>query len=131
MGWKLCQRLHTSSLVKSRPLRSIRQRDPAPGGTAFATNFTDAASGATIHRWEFADVPQAFPEPDMPSLYTCVHRLLLSTEADWRDLSRWYDRLCQPRLELALRHPPHPAQLGQFGPPSCCRRRLFAIASRS
>ena len=94
--------LHTFYEVAApaeRPLRSIRQRDPAPGGTAFATNFTDAASGATIHRWEFADVPQAFPEPDMPSLYTCVHRLLLSTEADWRDLSRWYDRLCQPRLD--------------------------------
>ena len=82
-----------------RPLRSIQLRDPAPCGSSFSTNFVDGATGATIHRWEFADVPQAFPEPDMPSLYTCVQRLLLSTEADWRDLSRWYDRLCQPRLD--------------------------------
>ena len=94
--------LHTFYEVAApaeRPLRSIQLRDPAPGGTSFTTNFVDAASGATVHRWEFADVPQAFPEPDMPRIYTCVHRLLLSTEADWRDLSRWYDRLCQPRLD--------------------------------
>ena len=83
-----------------RPLRSIQLRDPVPGcGASLVTNFVDEASGATIHRWDFRDVPQAFPEPDMPSLYTCVQRLLLSTEADWRDLSRWYDRICQPRLD--------------------------------
>ena len=92
--------LYEVAAPAERPLRSIALRNPAPGaGETFATNFVDAATGATIPRWEFHDVPQVFPEPDMPRLYTCVQRLLLSTEADWRDISRWYDRLCQPRLD--------------------------------
>ena len=82
----------------ARPLKSIQLRDPVGKGPLYTT--APAPSGnATLHRWESSDMPQVFPEPDMPRLYTCVERLLVSTESDWRDLSRWYDRLCQPRLD--------------------------------
>ena len=83
------------SAPNALPIRSIQLRAPVEG----SHEYTTAANGnSTLHRWEFRDIPQVFKEPDMPALYTCVQRLLLSTESDWRDLSRWYDRLCQPRL---------------------------------
>lgn len=51
------------------------------------------------HRWEVRNVPQAFPEPKMPTLYTCVQRLLVSTIPEWEDVSKWYWSLCEPHLK--------------------------------
>lgn len=81
------------------PIRSIQLRDRPTDSGSEAEYTTQELETATLHRWEFRNVPQVFPEPSTPELYTCVQRLLLSTESDWRDLSRWYDRLCQPRLD--------------------------------
>ncbi|MEM4247993.1 MAG: DUF3857 domain-containing protein, partial [Candidatus Nanoarchaeia archaeon] len=53
----------------------------------------------TLHRWTVKNVPQMFPEPNMPSPYSVVQRLLLSTIKDWRDVSKWYWGLCVPHLE--------------------------------
>ncbi|MFA7173770.1 MAG: DUF3857 domain-containing protein [Kiritimatiellia bacterium] len=45
--------------------------------------------------WLVQDVPQIFPEPDMPPMHTQVQRLLLSTIKDWRSVSLWYWALCK------------------------------------
>ncbi len=84
------------SAPAERPLRHLRLRD------AVSNRVQQAASrlpdGRTLHQWEVRDVPQVFPEPNMPPLHTVVQRLMVSTAEDWPALSRWYWELCQPRL---------------------------------
>lgn len=55
--------------------------------------------GRILMRWEAANVPQAFEEPEMPPFYTQVQHLMLSTLPDWPTMSRWYWNLCLPHLE--------------------------------
>ena len=56
------------------------------------------APGRTLLRWDVRDVPQAFPEPSMPPLSTCVQAIRLSTAQDWPTISRWYWNICAPHL---------------------------------
>ena len=56
-------------------------------------------NGRIIYKWQASDVPQAIPEPEMPSLYTCCQRLLAGTAKDWQSISRWYYNLCRPRMD--------------------------------
>lgn len=78
-----------------RPLAVLRLRGEIPGKVSYQE---ERKPEGTWHRWRVQDVPQVFPEPDMPPLHTVVQRLLLSTVADWREISRWYWTLCAPRL---------------------------------
>ena len=89
---------YTVSAPDERPIRHFCLRAPVEGTV---TNFTAKTSekGHTLHTWEIRNVPQAFPEPNMPPLYTVAQRLLLSTAEDWQSLSRWYWNLCKPHLE--------------------------------
>ncbi len=62
--------------------------------------FTQTTSGPTnCYVWDARNVPQMFPEPSMPAMHTVVQRALLSTIPDWQTVSRWYDELCEPRLQ--------------------------------
>ena len=89
---------YTVSAPDERPIRHFCLRAPVEGTV---TNFTAKASevGRTLHTWEIRNVPQAFPEPNMPALYTVAQRLLLSTAEDWQSLSKWYWNLCKPHLD--------------------------------
>ena len=89
---------YTVSAPDERPVRHFCLRSPVEGTV---TNFSAKASeaGHTLHTWEIRNVPQAFPEPDMPSFYTVAQHLLLSTAEDWESLSRWYWGLCKPHLD--------------------------------
>ncbi len=49
--------------------------------------------------WTGRNVPQVFPENGMPEVSTCCQRLLVSTVADWKDVSRWYYNLCKGHLQ--------------------------------
>lgn len=80
----------------TRPLTHVRLRDPVSNSVQYAAQ--KLVDGRTLHRWDIHDVPQMFPEPDMPPMETVVQRVLLSTAADWPSLSRWYWNLSQPRL---------------------------------
>lgn len=80
----------------ARPLSVIRLRDELPDAPAEYVAEPNAAG--ILHRWTVRNVPQAFPEPDMPPLHTVVRRLLVSTIMDWRQISRWYWELCAPRI---------------------------------
>jgi len=55
--------------------------------------------GYTRLKWTARNVPQAFPEPDMPPLSRCVQTLRLSTVPDWETVSRWYWAISTPHLE--------------------------------
>lgn len=55
-------------------------------------------NGRKLLKWTAKDVPQAFPEPNMPPLSRCAQTLRLSTIKDWPTVSRWYWKLCEPHL---------------------------------
>lgn len=78
------------------PIRHKVLRDPVTHTVTYTE--TPLSNGRTLHAWHVRNVPQMFPEPDMPPLHTQVQRLLLSTLADWRTVSRWYWNLCLPAL---------------------------------
>lgn len=78
------------------PLRRIELKSPV-GRTVTAT--TNVVDGRTVHRWEVRDVPQIFPEPNMPNLYAVAQRLLVSTIPDWQTVSKWYWDISAPHIE--------------------------------
>ncbi len=79
-----------------KPLKSIVRRDPSPGVFLYGTE--RRPDGSVSHVWTARDVPQAFPEPGMPAVHTCLSRVMVSTADDWREISRWYWKLCEPHL---------------------------------
>ena len=81
----------------ARPLQHILLRNPVSNTVVYAT--TALPGGRTLHRWTVRDVPQMFPEPDMPGMETVVQRVILSTATNWPSLSRWYWELSKPRLD--------------------------------
>ncbi len=78
------------------PLAARIIKDPVAGSVKFSETHPD---GRIVYRWVASDVPAVVPEPDMPPLWSCVQRLLVSTAKDWREVSRWYYKLCRPRLD--------------------------------
>lgn len=66
------------------------------GSVEFAETKKD---GRILYTWTAENVPQVVPEPDMPPLYMCVQRLLVSTAKDWPEISQWYYGVCRPRLD--------------------------------
>jgi len=72
-------------------------RDPLSNTVTYTE--TKMPDGRIRYLWKVRNVPQMFPEPNMPPLQTVAQRLMLSTLKDWRDVSRWYWNLCQPALQ--------------------------------
>ncbi len=78
-----------------RPIRSKAVRHAL--GNVVASEVTNA-NGTVVHRFEARNVPRMFPEPEMPPMWTEVQNVRLSTAADWREISTWYWKLCEPHL---------------------------------
>lgn len=79
-----------------RPLANVLLKNPVEGTVTYTT---EPWAGGTLHRWVVRDVPRMFEEPNMPPVYTCVQRLLVSTIPNWETISTWYWNLSRPRLE--------------------------------
>ena len=79
----------------SRPLKRIAIRNPLGN---VITNVTKLADGSLVHTFTATNSAQAFPEPDMPPLYTQVQNIRVSTASDWPEISKWYWDLCAPHL---------------------------------
>jgi hypothetical protein len=80
---------------KGRPLKKMAIRHPL--GNVVETH-EPLADGGMLHVYAATNSAQAFPEPDMPPLYTQVQNVRVSTAADWPEVSRWYWDLCAPHL---------------------------------
>jgi len=78
------------------PLRNIAIRDEVEGTVRHSHR---KEGDRILYRWEVTGVPRMYREPNMPPLHTVVQRLLVSTIPDWREISRWYWRLCKSHLE--------------------------------
>lgn len=83
---------------KEKPLVKTVLKDEIPGTVEFSKEQHEQ-SDKIIYTWQVRDVPRMFDEPNMPTQYTVVQRLLVSTIEKWEDLSKWYWELCLPRLE--------------------------------
>ncbi|VGO19803.1 DUF3857 domain-containing protein [Pontiella sulfatireligans] len=83
---------------KERPLVKIAHKAEVPGTIQFNETKSEQ-SDKIVYTWTVRDVPRMFDEPNMPTRYTVVQRLLVSTMNEWEDLSKWYWDLCLPRLE--------------------------------
>ncbi|QHI70002.1 DUF3857 domain-containing protein [Tichowtungia aerotolerans] len=92
--------LHSSCRVDAPadlPLTRIELKDPV--GDTVTYRKKKRPDGGLSHIWEARNVPQMFPEPEMPARYTVSQRVLLSTIPDWESLSKWYWKLSKPRLD--------------------------------
>jgi hypothetical protein len=83
---------------KDCAITNIKLRNPVEG-TVKRHEDKKLSDGRTLLRWTAENVPQAFPEPDMPAFNSVAQVLLVSTVERWEDVSRWYWNLCLPRLE--------------------------------
>lgn len=81
---------------ESHPLQAIRLKNEEKGSVQFSETKKD---GRILYTWTIENVPQVVPEPNMPPLYLCVQRLLVSTVKSWPEISRWYYNICRPRLD--------------------------------
>ncbi|MBO7654354.1 MAG: DUF3857 domain-containing protein, partial [Kiritimatiellae bacterium] len=88
---------YTVSLPPELPLHHKILR--APVGKTVEASEAPGPDGRKLYTWKVRNVPQIFPEPDMPPLATSVQRLMLSTIGSWKDVSKWYWNLCKPQLE--------------------------------
>ncbi|MBR3221892.1 MAG: chromate transporter [Kiritimatiellae bacterium] len=97
MEWKvpIVRGVYEVTAPPDRPLKRILVRNPLGN---VVTNATRLADGSIVHTFTVTNSPQAFPEPDMPPLYTQVQHVRVSTAADWPEISRWYWDLCAPHL---------------------------------
>ena len=77
------------------PLRSIVLKDPIPGTVQATTKEID---DGIRYRWEVTEVPRMFTEPNMPAMHQVVQRLVVSTAAEWEEISRWYWQVSEPHL---------------------------------
>ena len=93
--------LHTTYQViapTNRPLVKIALKSKVDDTVKFDQHVNEQ-QGQIVYTWELTNVPRMFDEPNMPTRYTVVQRLLVSTMETWEDLSKWYWELCRPRLE--------------------------------
>jgi len=81
---------------ESHPLRAIRIKDEVKDSIQFSETKKD---GRILYTWTASNVPQVVAEPDMPPMYMCVQRLLVSTAKDWPEISEWYYKVSRPRLD--------------------------------
>ena len=79
---------YTVSLPPELPLHHKILR--APVGKTVEASEAPGPDGRKLYTWKVRNVPQIFPEPDMPPLATSVQRLMLSTIGSWKDVSKWY-----------------------------------------
>ena len=77
------------------PLRKIVIRHPLGN---VVTNFVRRTDGSAVYTFTATNSPQAFPEPDMPPLYTQIQCVRVSTSESWPEISKWYWDLCAPHI---------------------------------
>ena len=81
---------------KDKPLRTKIVLSEIKGTVTYA----EKTEGDKItYTWTGKDIPQMFLESSMPTWYTVGQRLLVSTLANWKEVSQWYSKLTQPHLE--------------------------------
>ena len=95
-GFPIISASYTIDAPKELPLKKILLKDEIPGTV---THSISGKINRILYKWNIKDVPQFFPESNMPTTYTVTQRLLISTIENWENLSKWYWDLCLPRMQ--------------------------------
>ncbi|MCK4983498.1 MAG: DUF3857 and transglutaminase domain-containing protein, partial [Victivallaceae bacterium] len=80
---------------KARPLKHMVLKNEISNTV---THSISSDKSSITYKWEVRNVPRMFPEPGMPG-YTAIQHLLVSTIPKWQQVSKWYYKLCEPRLK--------------------------------
>jgi transglutaminase-like putative cysteine protease len=80
----------------AKPLKKIALRDEISGTVVYTTRPGDDQT--LVYRWDVSHVPRMFDEPSMPAREEVLQRVLVSTMADWHDVSKWYWNLSESHL---------------------------------
>ncbi|MBO7182267.1 MAG: DUF3857 and transglutaminase domain-containing protein, partial [Kiritimatiellae bacterium] len=83
---------------KELPLKSMAVLDEVPG--TIKVSQETLSNGGIKYCWEARNVPQTFPEENMPDEITQLQRVVVSTFATWEELSKWYWDLCAPHMKV-------------------------------
>lgn len=83
---------------KELPLKSMAVLDEVPG--TIKVSQETLSNGGIKYCWEARNVPQTFPEENMPDEVTQLQRVVVSTFATWEELSKWYWDLCAPHMKV-------------------------------
>lgn len=83
---------------KERPLKSVHLLKEVPG--TVKSSIENLQNGDRRYSWVARNVPQVFPEADMPEEYTQLQRVMVSTFGTWNEVSKWYWDLCVPHMEM-------------------------------
>ena len=94
--WPIVENVVEIDAPAALPLRSIALKGEVKGTVSYTST---KGHDRTLHRWRALNVPQVIREPGMPAFENCVQRLLVSTASSWEEVSRWYWKLCRPRLD--------------------------------
>ncbi len=63
------------------------------------THYQVVSDDKTLHIWKKEDIPKIVMEPSMPPLPTVGTKLLFTCTESWKDYSRWYYEVSEPRLK--------------------------------
>ncbi len=80
------------------PLKHIAIRNPN-AKSPIVSHKKALPDGRISYTWQARDIDQIFEEPAMPTLYTQVQRIIVSSGDSWEALSKWYWNLCTPHLD--------------------------------
>lgn len=83
---------------KELPLKSMAILDEVPG--TMTSSREQLADGRMVYRWIAQNVPQTFPEENMPEEVTQLQRIVVSTFSSWEELSKWYWNLCDSHMKV-------------------------------
>ncbi len=84
------------TLPAKKPLYHLL-KDKSPDARV---SFTKRVNGKSrTYQWKFENLAELVPEPNMPETSRVAMRLLFSTMKTWKEVSRWYYNLSEPKLE--------------------------------
>lgn len=80
---------------KEKPLKHIKV---ISGEGKNYKNWSEEKGDKILYYFESENIDQIVIEPDMPSIYEVVMRYLFTTLDSWRDVSKWYYELSEPKI---------------------------------
>lgn len=83
---------------KTLPIKSMKVLREIPGTIKHTTEVLP--NGNTRYAWVARNVPQVFPEENMPEKFTQLQRVMLSTFESWEEVSAWYWDLCASHMTM-------------------------------
>ncbi len=84
------------TLPAKKPLYHLL-KDKSPDAMVSLTQRVHGKS--RTYQWKFEDLEELVPEPGMPETSRVAMRLLFSTMKTWKEVSRWYYNLSEPKLK--------------------------------